>query len=209
MGKRSGFIKITLRDPIVEERSDISFFARSAPMDLWSVLKLIDAGAKSKRVKGLLLIIKALKAGWAQTEEFDQAITRFRKAGKKVLTYLEEADNRSYYLASNADRLYLPPSATLDFVGLRAEVLFFKNLLDSLGVEPQLFGLGEYKSAGEVFTRTEMSEANRRMTDSLLTDIQERLKNSVALHRGVDVNTVQTWIDGGPYTARQALELSL
>ena len=85
----------------------------------------------------------------------------------------------------------------------------YDELLDYLGVDPELISLGQYKSAGEIFVREQMSEASRAMTTSILNDLQDRIGARLATGRGVDRAAAQGVIDGGPYTARQALERGL
>ena len=203
------YVKITLTGEVVEEQRSFPLLSSQRQLGLPLLLEFIGAARRHKAVGGLLLIIKDVTIGWGEIQEFHHELERFHEAGKRSLAYLEVADNRSYYLASGAQRLYLPPSATLDLVGLRAEMFFFKHLLEYLGVEPQFFSLGEYKSAAETFTRDNMSEAHRSMMDSILADLQRQLVEKVALRRGVSRDQVQEWIDQGPYTARRAAELGL
>ena len=152
---------------------------------------------------------KDVSIGWEQIEEFHCELDRFHRAGKRTLAYLEDGSNKSYYLACGTQEVYLPPSGHLGLVGLRVEILFFKNLLNYLGIEPQLFSLGEYKSAAEIFTREGMSEAGRQMTDAILSDLQGRFEERIAAARSVNSEKAQQWIDHGPYTASQALAQGL
>ena len=209
MARKKFYIKITLRGEITEDRPKFSLFAHKHQFSLPLLLKLIQAARRHKRVQALMLVVKNLSIGWGEIQEIHQELERFHRAGKQSLVYLEWADNRSYYLACGAQQVYLPPSATLDFVGLRAEMFFLKNLLDYLGVEPQLFSLGEYKSAAEIFTRKNLSDAHRSMLDSILTDLQRQLVEKVSTRGGVSRRDCQQWIDQGPYTARQAADKGL
>ncbi|GAG18130.1 unnamed protein product, partial [marine sediment metagenome] len=162
-------------------------------MLLADLLKLLESAEKNPRIKSILVVVKRVAAGWAQLEEVRSAIEQIRLAGKETHIYLEQADNKSYYLASAADKIYLPPSATLDFVGLSSETLFFRNLLSYLGIEPELFNIGDYKSAAEVFQREGMSGPSREMIDSILSDLQGRLNAEVARNRNVSTRQVQSW----------------
>ena len=203
------YVKITLSGEVVEEPLPFPFLSPHRQLGLPLLLEIIDAARRHKAVDAMLLVIKNVSIGWGKIQELHHELERFHEAGKRSLAYLEVADNRSYYLASGTQRLYIPPSATLDLVGLRAEMFFLKNLLGYLGVEPQFFSLGEYKSAAETFTRENMSEAHRSMMDSILTDLQRQLMEKVALRRGVSQDQVQEWIDQGPFTARRAADLGL
>ena len=143
--------------------------------------------------------------GWSEIQEIHQQIELFHDAGGgRSAALLERADNKTYYLASGTRRIYVTPSAVLDLIGLRAGGFFLKNLLDHLGIEPQLYSLGDYKSAAEMFTREKMSSPSRANTDSILDDLQQQLIDRVARSRSVSELQVQQWIDRGPFTARQA-----
>jgi len=185
MAEKKRYLKITLQGEIIEDRPHLSFFGHRDQLSLPLLLKLIEAARRHQRVQALMLVVKNVSVGWGEIQEIHQELRRFHEAGKRSLAYLEIADNKNYYLACGAQKVYVPPSATVDLVGLRIEMFFLKNLLDYLGVEPQLFGLGKYKSAGEIFTRENMSEPNRSMLDSILTDLQKQLVDKIATRSDV------------------------
>lgn len=203
------FLRLTLKDEITEDLPSFSLLARKGQTDLYSLLCLLDSATRHRRVRGLILVVKNLWAGWAQVEELRTAVGRFREKGKTVFTFLEQPDNKNLYLASAGHRIYIPPSTTTELLGLRAEVFFFKQLLEFLGVQPELYSLGDYKSAAEIFLRERMSPPHREMIDAILEDLQQRLKTGLAESRSVSPETVQEWIDHGPYTARKSVELGL
>ncbi len=209
MPRKQFYLKVILQDEVVEDQREFPFFKGKEQTDLQSVLKTIESARTNQRIRSLILILKNVTIGWGQVEELHHELRRFDESGKRSLAFLETATNQSYYLACGTQEIYLSPATHLELVGLRAEVLFLKNLLNYLGIEGQLFGLGEFKSATEMFTRREMSEANRRMTDWILTDLQERFKQKIAEHRSVSHEQVQKWIDSGPYTASQAVKKGL
>ena len=209
MAGKKCYLKITLQGEIIEDRPHLSFFGHIGQLSLPLLLKLIEAARRHKRVQALMLVLKNVSVGWGEIQEIHQELQRFHEAGKRSLAYLEIAGNKNYYLACGAQQVYVPPSATVDLVGLRAEMFFLKNLLEYLGVEPQLFGLGKYKSAGEIFTRENMSEPHRSMLDSILTDLQKQLVDKIAARSDVTPKQVQESIDQGPYTARQAANQGL
>ncbi|MFB3903828.1 MAG: signal peptide peptidase SppA [Acidobacteriota bacterium] len=208
MRRRPLYLVLTLKNAVVEERSE-TIFSSKTQADLLEVLTTIDTACRSRQIKLLILDIRNPSIGWAQIEEIHAELDKFREAGKRSIAILQQADNRLYYLACGAQEIYVAPSGGLDLVGLRAEILFFKNALDYLGVEPELISLGQYKSAAEIFNREQMSEASRAMSTSILNDLQERMLARLERARGMDRATAQGVIDAGPYTARQALERGL
>jgi protease IV len=206
--RRPSYLKIVLKNAIVEEKSE-SFWSAKTQIDLLELIRLIEAATRSSTLRALVLVVKNPAIGWAQIEEIHSALDKFNQSGKTSLAYLEQADHQTLYLAAGAQEIYVPPSATIDLVGLRAELLFFRNALDYWGIQPEIFSMGEYKSAAEVFKRQGMSEASRRMSAEILTDVQERLKARIATNRRVEPGLVQEWINQGPYTARRALDAKL
>lgn len=209
MSRKGRFVKLEIEGDVVEEVFGPAFLSQREQVHFHQLVNLIEAARVHRRVQVLILSIKSASIGWAQIEEIHRLLDHFHAVGKRTYAYLEQAGNQSYYLAAGAQKIYLSPSATLDFVGLRLEVLFFKQLLNTLGVEPQIVQIGDYKSAAEPFARESMSEESRQMGDAILTDLQERLKQRVAASRSVDTSQVQDWIDRGPYGARNAMELGL
>lgn len=209
MRAKGFFVKLVLKDEIIEDRPEFPFFKRKEQIDLRSILKVIETCRVEKRIQALVLVLKNLSIGWGQIEEIHQELDRLHETGKRSLAYLEDADNKAYYLACGAQQIYMPPSSNLELTGLRAEILFFKNLLEYLGVQPEIFNLGAYKSAAEIFTREQMSDENRQMTDAILSDLQQRLKEKIASRRSITPDRVQELIDEGPYTARRALTIGL
>ena len=186
-----------------------SFLWQKQQIHFHQLLNLIEAARLHRSVQALILIIKPTAIGWGQIEEIHRLLARFHSDGKRSYAYLEHADNKSYYLAAGAQKIYLSPATTLELVGLRLELLFFKKLLDYLGIDPEVVQIGAYKSAAEPFDREGMSENSREMGDAILTDLQERMKELIAANRSVSASQVQDWIDQGPHSARSCTELGL
>lgn len=205
MARRKLYLTINLKGEISESPARISLFAASPQIFLNSLLEALEKAAQDSRIRTVLLIIQDISLGWAQIEEIHTGLHALRSAGKELVAYLEKASNKTFYLACGADSIFLAPPVTLELVGLRGEVLFFRNLLSFAGIQPQLFSVGAFKSAAEIFTRSQMSESSRQMSNWLLRDIQERICRRIAECRGVSHQQVRKWIDGGPYCARQAV----
>jgi protease-4 len=153
--------------------------------------------------------LKQISLGWAQADELRSAIAGFESRQRPVYAYLEQPDNLTYYLGTAASKIAVPPAATLELVGLRGEVFFFAKLFQHLGIEPELFNVGDYKSAAEIFQRMSLSSAHRRMTDAILTDIQTRLSETFAERLGDGNFHLEELTNSGPLSARQALNCGL
>ena len=130
----------------------------------------LDKAAEDKSLTGVILHLKGTSVGWAKLNELRTAIMKVRKNNKKVYAWIESGMTKDYLIASACDKIVMPESATLILLGLRAEVSFYKNLFDMLDVKPDILRVGEYKSAAEPYTRTEMSEPFREEMGAILDD---------------------------------------
>lgn len=157
-----------------------------------------------KRLKAVLLEIDMSGIGWAKAEEIRDAISDFRSSGKPVYAYLEYGMNKEYYIATACDRIYLAPPGELFINGLAADVMFFRGSLDKLGVYPDIYQIGKYKTAGDMFTRKEMSDAHKEYVNALLDDLFQRYTETVAKARGKSATDMLAIIDNAPYTAKNA-----
>jgi protease-4 len=162
-----------------------------------------------KRIKAILLEIDMSGAGWGKSEEIRDAIADFRSSGKPVYAYMEFGMNKEYYIAAACDKIYLAPPGELFINGLAADVMFFRGSLDKLGVYPDIYQIGKYKSVGDMFTRKEMSDAHKEFMNSLLDDLFNRYVESIAKGRGKTVEEVRTIIDEAPYGSAKAKEVGL
>ncbi len=202
-------VRITLRDELAEDFSDLPFLSRKSQLDFKTLIDLFAACRQKRKIGGVFLVLKNVSLSWSQIDEIHQELDLLHKTGKRSLALLEEADNQSYYLACGAQQVYLCPTSNVNLIGLNAELRYYRDLLAWAGVEPQLYRIGDYKSASEPYMEREMSAATREMLENLLKDIQSRQREKIASGRGVEAETVQGWIDGGPQTAKRALEAGL
>lgn len=156
------------------------------------------------RIKAVLLEINMSGAGWGKAEEIRDAIADFRASGKPVYAYLEFGMNKEYYIATACDHIYVAPPGELFITGLAADVMFFRGSLDKLGVYPDIYQIGKYKSAGDMFTQKEMTEAHREYINSLVDDLFNRYVETIAKARGKSAEEVRALIDNAPYGAEEA-----
>ena len=172
------------------------------------VMQFKKAKADS-RIKAVLLDIDMSGVGWGKAEELRDAIADFRTSGKPVYAYVELGLNKEYYIAIACDKIYVAPPGELFINGLAADVMFFRGSLDKLGIYPDIFQIGKYKSAGDMFTQKEMTEAHREYINSLLDDLFGRYVNAIAQARHKTPDEVQALIDNAPYNAAKAKEAGL
>ena len=181
----------------------------SPPQSLGSLMAQFRKAKVDKRITAVMLDIDFTDAGWAKAEEIRGAIEDFRTSGKPVYAYMEMGLNKDYYIASACDKIYVPPSGELFTIGLAADVMFFRGSLDKLGVYPDIYQIGKYKSAGDMFTQKQMTDAHREYINSMLDDLFGRFVQGVAKSRNKSVDEVKDLIDKAPYTAAQAKDAGL
>ena len=162
-----------------------------------------------KRIKAILLEVDMSGVGWGKAEEIRDAITDFRSSGKPVYAYVEFGLNKEYYIATACDKVIVPPPGELFINGLAADVMFFRGSLDKLGIYPDIFQIGKYKSAGDMFTQKEMTEAHKEYINSMLDDLYGRYVNAIAQARHKSPDEVKALIDNAPYSAAKAKEVGL
>src|SRR6185436_17005747 len=179
------------------------------PQSLGSLMAQFRKAKVDKRISAMVLDIDASDTGWAKAEEIRGAIEDFRSSGKPVYAFIETGFNKDYYIAAACDKIYVPPSGVLFVTGLAADVMFFRGSLDKLGVYPDMYQIGKYKSAGDMFTQKEMTEAHREYINSLLDDLYGRYVEGIAKGRNKSIDDVKKIIDNAPYNAAQAKEAGL
>lgn len=161
-------------------------FPNSVPQNM-GLIQLTEAIRKAKddgKIKGIYLQAGSPLAGFATLEEIRAALLDFRSSGKWVVAYGDNFTEGGYYVASAADQVYMNPNGLLEFNGLSIEVNFFKKLFDKLEIHPQVFRVGDFKSAIEPFVREDLSEENRTQLNSIIQSIHRVMLQQVAASRG-------------------------
>lgn len=171
---------------------------------LHRIVERIDKAAQDARVKGLVLVIESPALGRARVDEIRAAIARVRAAGKPVAAHLVGGSAVQYELALACDTIAMPPAATLEITGVRAEMMFFKSMLDRMGVKAEILQVGEFKGAGEPLTRDSMSPQLRRQYEAFVGDLFEQLVARVAEPRRLPVDKTRDLIDSGVFTPEAA-----
>ncbi len=180
---------------------------RNAFLDIQmdEIEKTLKIAKRDREVAGALIKIGGSRYGIGRLQEIRDTILDFKASGKKVIGYMTNCSTGNYLIASVCDRIVLHPSGEVRLIGLRSETSFYKGLLDKLGIRADLEHIGEYKSASDIFTREEMSEAHREVQNTILDDLYDQLTQSIADKQSWTQNDVKSLIDQGPFTAKQAL----
>ncbi|QDU37995.1 Protease 4 [Maioricimonas rarisocia] len=189
--------------------SDDPLFGSVGSETLYSLIERLDEAAEDEEVKAVVLLAGSSTLPYAQAEEVRAAIDRIRESGKKVYAHADSLRTPQYALLCGASRLSVAPTGDVWVTGLYGEQLYVRGLLDLLGVKPDFLTCGEYKSAGEMFTRTGPSPESEEMYKWLYDGLFESVINLVATGRGVDAKQARKWIDQGLYSAESAREAGL
>src|SRR5882724_10484154 len=176
---------------------------------LTSLVMQFKKAKVDKRIKAIVLDVDTSGVGWAKAEEIRDAITDFRSSGKPVYAYIEFGLNKEYYIATACDKIVVPPPGELFITGLAADVMFFRGSLDKLGIYPDIYQIGKYKSVGDMFTQKKMTDAHREYVNSLLDDLFNRYVAAIAQARHKTSGEARNLIDDAPYNAAKAKEVGL
>lgn len=207
------FVRLDLRGSLPEFGQPIVWWRRLlGSQERPSLMRLrrdLQRIADDPRVRGVVLVARDFDPGWATAQSLRDEIQTLRAAGKQVVAYLLTPDTRSYYSLCAADRMVMPPSATLALLGLRVEALFLKDALALAGLEAEVTAVSPYKSAGDQLTRTDMSPENRQQLENLLDQRFAALVESIAIDRNMSLDHVRELFDHAPYVGDQALQAGL
>lgn len=164
-------------------------------LSLSDIVNSIRYASTDDRIDGILLECNGASIGLAQCEEIITAIKDFRKSGKWVWAYSDNYSQSDYFIAVAADSVFLNPVGMIDIHGISAQTIFFKNLMDKIGVEAQVVKVGTYKSAVEPFLLNGMSDANRQQVSHFAGRIWDNIAENIAAARNVSIDSVNSWAD--------------
>ena len=174
------------------EMEELRFVNVSAP-GVQEICDKIKAAAKDDRIKGMLIEPRMVMTNYPSLAEMTLAIKTFQKSGKPVIAFGDNFTQGDYLLASSASKIYMEPSASagLALQGVSANMLFYKEMLDKLGIKMHILQSGAYKGAGEPYSQTELSKGTRENIDAALQDIYNQLLAVVAQNRKLETAKVK------------------
>lgn len=159
------------------------------------ILSAIKKAKDEENIKGIYIDAGVLSTDYATLQEIRSALEDFRKSGKKIIAYADTYSQGSYYLASVADKIYLNPIGMVDWHGIGAQPVFYKDMLAKFGVKFQVVKVGTFKSATETYTEEHMSDANRLQTKMFLDGTWKQVCNTVSKSRGISVDSLNRYAD--------------
>jgi protease-4 len=194
--KENSVLHLKLDGPITENDIEDPFEGLPIPgavssIGLLPLKKSIEQAKQDPNIKGIYLDLSVFMNGFGVAREIRQALLDFKSSGKWIVAYSEFYTESAYYVVSAADKVYLNPEGDLEFNGLSVEVSFFKKLFDKLEIKPQIFRVGDFKSAVEPFMLDHMSAANKLQLNELISDINISMIRDIAQSRNMEVNKVK------------------
>lgn len=165
-------------------------------LNLNDIVDAIAAAKDDGRIKGIYLECGGVSIGLAQAQTMIKALEDFKTSGKWVYSYADTYTQGGYYIAAVSDSLFVNPIGMVDVHGLSSTTVYFKDLLEKIGVEVQVVKVGTYKSAVEPFILSGMSEANKEQQEHFLGNIWGYMKEKLAKRRSVPADSIESWADG-------------
>lgn len=178
--------------------SSLGIVGEIEAVGLDDILSSIKKAAENDKIKGIYIEGSASTSmAPATAEAIRHELLNFKESGKFILSYADTYSRISYYIASVADRMLLNPKGTLEWNGMAAQTLYYKDALDKLGINMQIFKVGTYKSAVEPYFLNEMSEANREQMSSYINDIWQQNLKDVSASRKIAVDSLNSYANRG------------
>ncbi len=206
------YVLLEVTGPLPERRPPLGplvRWLRRPPPSLEELRDQLDRIASHSRIRGVVLKLRDLEAGWASLEALRRMVVRFRRRGKRVCAYLPAATLREYYVASASDRILAPEGAQLWLWGLRREVTFLRSVLDRLGLVPQFHHIAEYKTALHPLLYERMPPEQREAITTVLEDLLLHVVAAISESRGLAPERVREAIARGLLSAQEAYARNL
>lgn len=199
--KENSILRIQLNNEIPDRSSNDPFsnfnllsLKPGLSLGLNDILKNIEKASQDSRIKGIYLDLGDIQSnfgGLATTEEIRQALKNFKKSGKFIYSYANMGySQKSYYLATVADSIFVNPETPLMLMGMGGTSFFYKDMLDKIGIKVDIVKVGKYKSAVEPFTQTEMSDANREQIEVYLRSLWGTILEGISDTRSVSIDSL-------------------
>jgi protease-4 len=189
--KPNSVLKLKFNKTIPELTNNVA----QSPYDIQSVVsesiglretcQLIAKAKEDDNIKGIYLDMSSVPLGWASSKVLREQLIDFKSSDKFILSYATTYSQKSYYLASVASPLYLHPEGGFSFTGFAAQLMYFKGLMDKLGVTAQIFYAGKFKSATEPFRRKNMTPENREQVSKYMSGMYDLYLEDLAASRDI------------------------
>lgn len=170
-----------------------------------NILSAIKKAKTNDDIKGIYIEAGALITNYATLQEIRNALADFRKSGKWIVAYGDYYTQGAYYVASMANKVYINPKGIVDWHGIGAQTMFYKDFMAKFGVKCEVVKVGTFKSATETFTEEKMSDANRLQTQTFINGTWQNICTAVSKSRGISIDSLNSYADS--YLALQSTEM--
>lgn len=170
-----------------------------------NILSAIKKAKTNDDIKGIYIEAGALITNYATLQEIRNALADFRKSGKWIVAYSDYYTQGAYYVASVANKVYINPKGIVDWHGIGAQTMFYKDFMAKFGVKCEVVKVGTFKSATETFTEEKMSDANRLQTQTFINGTWQNICTAVSKSRGISIDSLNSYADS--YLALQSTEM--
>jgi protease-4 len=199
--KSKSVLMLDMSNPILEQGQENQFGMLSGDptsvAGLNDILNSIKAAQKDEKIKGIYIRTGVCPVGWATLQEIREALVEFKKSDKFIIAYGEISDQKSYYIASTANQLYINPAGGIEFNGLSINGMFYKGTIDKLDIKTEAFHCGKYKGAYEPYALEKYSDPNRYQLSVLLNDLHSEFLLAVSQKSGIDTATLASMSNNG------------
>lgn len=166
----------------------------SAPLSIYELNQALKMAAEDKKIKGVYLRLRWVSSGWAKVNAIRDMLLEFKKSKKFVYAYSESYNEKLYYLASAADKIYMYPKGEFSWDGLDMQSTFFQKTFTKLEVEPTLIRAGRFKAAGETFIKDRMSEENKLQSREIISGLWGHVEKAIVASRPhLNVELLSEW----------------
>jgi protease-4 len=200
--KKNTILVASFKSPIVDREPESPFnfkiptsFKPESSMGLDAILENIDKAKTDDNISGILLDLSDVPSGIASIEEIRNALIAFKDSGKFIIAHADVYTQKSYYLASVADKVYMNPKGSLMFLGISSEAVFIKRALDKLGIEFQVLKYGEYKGATEPLLYEKLSKENREQIQQYINSLWAHYTENISKERNISVEELNRYAD--------------
>lgn len=199
--ENNSILKLNLAYAIPQKNKteDLDFSSGSISMGevvgLEHLIRSIQQAKTDDNIKGIYLELSTMPNSLASIDVLRRALEDFKSEGKFIIAYGEYVAQRAYYLATVADKIYINPEGMVELRGIGTELMFFKKALDKLEIDVEVFKVGTFKSAVEPFIRENISDANRKQLEFLLSGLKENFINNIAKDRAIEPARLNEYIN--------------
>lgn len=197
----NGILKMDFKNVVSERAVPVSAIAllqgqNTGTTTIYDAIKAVERAAADPGVRFIYMEPDNFSGSISSLEELRNALEKFRASGKAIISFTQTPTLGSYWLASVSDKIYMAPYGSGMILGLGSQMIYFKDLLDEIGINIQLIRHGKYKSAGEPYIKSEMSPENRKQNEDMLNAIWDSIGEEIAQARGITVEELDSMING-------------